>query len=80
MELEFEHGGTGTTVEFDKFEELANSRQNRKGGEVLVEKLARFLRFVNRLQPTDGPHHRAGRLNCQAAIAPHLFTKHPPRI
>ena len=40
-ELEFEHGGTGTTMEFDKFEEFGEfETEIEKGGEVIVEKLA----------------------------------------
>ena len=40
-ELEFEHGGTGTTMEFDKFEEFGEfETEVEKGGEVIVEKLA----------------------------------------
>lgn len=40
-ELEFEHGGTGSTMEFDKFEEFGEFEMEiEKGGEVIVEKLA----------------------------------------
>ena len=40
-ELEFEHGGTGSTMEFDKFEEFGEfETEIEKGGEVIVEKLA----------------------------------------
>ena len=40
-ELEFEHGGTGITMEFDKFEEFGEfETEVEKGGEVIVEKLA----------------------------------------
>ena len=40
-ELEFEHGGTGSTMEFDKFEEFGEfETEVEKGGEVIVEKLA----------------------------------------
>ena len=40
-ELEFEHGGTGITMEFDKFEEFGEFEMEvEKGGEVIVEKLA----------------------------------------
>lgn len=39
-ELEFEHGGTGSTMEFDKFEEFGEFEMEiEKGGEVIVEKL-----------------------------------------
>ena len=40
-ELELEHGGTGITMEFDKFEEFGEfETEVEKGGEVIVEKLA----------------------------------------
>ena len=40
-EFEFEHGGTGITMEFDKFEEFGEfETEVEKGGEVIVEKLA----------------------------------------
>ena len=40
-ELEFEHGGTGITMEFDKLEEFGEFEMEvEKGGEVIVEKLA----------------------------------------
>ena len=40
-ELEFEHGGTGSTMEFDKFEEFGEFEMEiEKGGKVIVEKLA----------------------------------------
>lgn len=39
-EIEFEHGGTGVTVEFDPFEEFGEfETEVEKGGEVEVEKL-----------------------------------------
>ena len=38
-ELEFEHGGTGITMEFDKLEEFGEFEMEvEKGGEVIVEK------------------------------------------
>ncbi|MBC8048278.1 MAG: hypothetical protein H7Y00_15870 [Fimbriimonadaceae bacterium] len=40
MEIEIEHGGTGSTMEFDKFEEFGEFEQEvEKGGEVLLEEL-----------------------------------------
>ena len=40
-EIEFEHGGTGSTMEFDRFEEFGEfETEIEKGGEVIVEKLA----------------------------------------
>ena len=45
-ELEFEHGGTGSTMEFDKFEEFGEfETEIEKGGEVIVEKLAAVFSF-----------------------------------
>lgn len=39
-EIEFEHGGTGTTMEFDKFEEFGEfETEIEKGGEVVLEEL-----------------------------------------
>lgn len=39
-EIEFEHGGTGATMELDKFEEFGEYEQEiESGGEVVVEKL-----------------------------------------
>lgn len=39
-EIEFEHGGTGVTMEFDKFEEFGEFElEVEKGGEVLLEQL-----------------------------------------
>ena len=39
-EIEFEHGGTGTTLEFDRFEEFGEFETDiEKGGEVLLEQL-----------------------------------------
>lgn len=40
MEIEFEHGGTGSTMEYDKFEEFGEFEQEvEKGGEVILEEL-----------------------------------------
>jgi hypothetical protein len=41
LELEYEHGGTGSTLEYDGFEEFGEfETEIEAGGEVLVEKLA----------------------------------------
>ena len=49
-ELEFEHGGTGSTMEFDKFEEFGEFEMEiEKGGEVIVEKLAAIFSFRSSL-------------------------------
>ncbi len=48
-EIEFEHGGTGSTMEFDKFEEFGEfETEIEKGGKIIVEKLA----VVFSIQPT----------------------------
>ena len=40
VEIEFEHGGTGATLELDKFEEFGEFEQEiEQGGEVVVEEL-----------------------------------------
>jgi hypothetical protein len=40
-EIEFEHGGTGSSMEFDKFEEFGEFESEvEKGGEVQIEELA----------------------------------------
>lgn len=45
-ELEVEHGGTGSTMEFDKFEEFGEfETEIEKGGEVILEKLAAVFSF-----------------------------------
>jgi opacity protein-like surface antigen len=39
-EIEFEHGGTGVTMEFDRFEEFGEFEQEvEKGGEVILDQL-----------------------------------------
>ncbi len=49
-ELEFEHGGTGSTMEFDRFEEFGEFEMEiEKGGEVIVEKLAAVFSLHPRL-------------------------------
>ncbi len=46
-EVEFEHGGTGVTMEFDKFEEFGEYEQEvEKGGEVVLEKLVAKIRII----------------------------------
>ncbi len=41
VDIEFEHGGTGASMEFDRFEEFGQYEQSvEKGGEVVLEKLA----------------------------------------
>ena len=58
MEIEFEHGGTGSTMEFDKFEEFGEFEMEiEKGGEVLIEELELSL------QPKKWLEIKAGRIN-----------------
>ncbi len=46
-EVEFEHGGTGSTMEFDKFEEFGEyEAEIEKGGEVALEKLAAIIQVT----------------------------------
>ncbi len=46
-EVEFEHGGTGSTMEFDVFEEFGEFEQEiEKGGEIVLEEL--FVQFAYR--------------------------------
>ncbi|MBC8173874.1 MAG: autotransporter outer membrane beta-barrel domain-containing protein [Chitinophagales bacterium] len=41
MEIEFEHGGTGSSMEFDRFEEFGEFEQEiEHGGEIIMEELA----------------------------------------
>jgi hypothetical protein len=58
MEIEFEHGGTGSTMEFDKFEEFGEFEMEiEKGGEVLIEELE--ISF----QPKKWLEIKAGRIH-----------------
>ena len=55
-EIEFEHGGTGVTIEFDPFEEFGEfETEVEKGGEVEVEKLEAVFSLKPRLQSSGGP-------------------------
>lgn len=63
-EVEFEHGGTGATLEFDVFEEFGEFEQEiEKGGEVLLEQLHLDYRFA----PWLGV--RAGRVKLPIGLA-----------
>ena len=45
-EIEFEHGGTGSTMEFDKVEEFGEFESEiEKGGEIKIEEFAVSLQF-----------------------------------
>lgn len=50
VDIEFEHGGTGATMEFDRFEEFGQYEQAvEKGGEVVLEKLAARITIIPEL-------------------------------
>ncbi len=62
-EIEFEHGGTGVTMEFDRFEEFGEyETEIEKGGEVLVEQLNIEYR------PYESLGLRAGRIKVPVGI------------
>ncbi len=62
-EIEFEHGGTGVTMEFDRFEEFGEyETEVEKGGEVLVEQLNIEYR------PYENLGLRAGRIKVPIGI------------
>lgn len=47
-EVEFEHGGSGATMEFDKIEEFGEYEQEvEHGGEVVIEKLVAEISFAD---------------------------------
>ncbi len=55
MEIEFEHGGTGVTMEFDKFEEFGEFEQEvEKGGEVLLEEVELAFQVNDHLEIEGG--------------------------
>jgi hypothetical protein len=50
VDIEFEHGGTGAAMEFDRFEEFGQYEQSvEKGGEVVLEKLAARITIIPEL-------------------------------
>ncbi|MBI3218105.1 MAG: autotransporter outer membrane beta-barrel domain-containing protein [Bacteroidetes bacterium] len=50
VDIEFEHGGTGASMEFDRFEEFGQYEQSvEKGGEVILEKLAARISLIPEL-------------------------------
>ncbi len=50
VDIEFEHGGTGASMEFDRFEEFGQYEQSiEKGGEVVLEKLAARITIIPEL-------------------------------
>ena len=54
-EVEFEHGGTGASMEFDRFEEFGEYEQEiEKGGEVSVEKVAAVIAIAPELNVRIG--------------------------
>lgn len=69
-EIEFEHGGTGSEVEFDRFEEFGEFEFDiSKGGEVWMEQMN--LEYTL----NDGLHIQLGRLKVPFALA---FNKDEP--
>lgn len=63
-ELEFEHGGTGVTMDFDKFEEFGEfETEVEKGGEVSFEQ----LNILFKIKPWL--HVRAGRLKLYVGVS-----------
>lgn len=64
-EVEFEHGGTGSTMEFDKFEEFGEYEQEiEQGGEVVLEKVAAEILIVPEFNVRLGHFYvPVGRLN-----------------
>jgi len=53
LELEYEHGGTGTTLEYDAFEEFGEfENEIEAGGEVVIEKLQ--IKYSPDLQLAQG--------------------------
>lgn len=62
-EIEFEHGGTGVTMEFDRFEEFGEyETEVEKGGEVILEQLNIEYR------PYESIGLRAGRIKVPVGI------------
>ena len=50
-EIEFEHGGTGSSLEFDRFEEFGEFEYDiSKGGEVLLEELSLEIQLNHHLE------------------------------
>ena len=50
-EIEFEHGGTGATLEFDQLEEFGEFEQSiEKGGEVVLEQINLLYKFNAKLK------------------------------
>ncbi|MBK8229248.1 MAG: autotransporter outer membrane beta-barrel domain-containing protein [Candidatus Eisenbacteria bacterium] len=63
-EIEFEHGGTGATMEFDRFEEFGEfETEVEKGGEVVLEQL--HLRYA----PSDWATLKIGRFKLPVGLA-----------
>ena len=81
-ELEFEHGGTGITMEFDKFEEFGEFEMEvEKGGEVIVEKLAIVFEIEvgNSTSVSDTSSCPLG-YGFQETSSATLLHRHPARI
>ena len=69
-EIEFEHGGTGSTMEFDRFEEFGEYEMEiEKGGEVELDQLHIQVRF------SDLANLRIGRIKLPVGL---IATHHEP--
>jgi hypothetical protein len=65
FEVEFEHGGTGTALEYDKFEEFGEFEQEvEKGGEVVIEEF-----FYRKVWKDAGLYLRAGKFPLYISLA-----------
>ena len=64
-EIEFEHGGTGASVEFDRFEEFGEFEYEiEKGGEILLEQLTLDWKF------RDWLHLKVGHFEVPVGMMP----------
>ena len=80
-EIEFEHGGTGATMEFDVFEEFGEFEQEiEAGGEIILEQ----INILFKLQ--DWMHVRVGKFRVYMGIAANTdepteyFTTYRPEV
>lgn len=74
-EIEFEHGGTGVTMEFDKFEEFGEfETEVEKGGEVLLEQLNLLFEWKPYFNVRAGRFKLPIGLNSQLDEPPDYFT------
>jgi hypothetical protein len=77
MEIEFEHGGTGATMEFDKFEEFGEFEMEiEKGGEVIIEELEIAWQAKPWLELKAGSNCSSGWAYCGLWRTPRLYDFH----